>query len=71
MKSRLLLISAIAAAIAMVIMPVLVSDVAFAQSANRMNPLKNCYTNDNRKVPCDKLDAENKKADAMKNKKNK
>ena len=70
MKSKLLLISAVAAAIALV-MPVLVSDVAFAQSANRMNTLKNCYTNDNKKVPCDKLDAANKKADATKDKKNK
>jgi hypothetical protein len=72
MKSKLLLVSAVAAAFAL-IMPVLVSDVALAQSGGRKmgGAINRCYKKDGRSVRCENLDAQNKKADAMKDKKNK
>ena len=73
MKSKTLLISTRAAAIAIVtvIISVLVlnADVASAQSARKMGSvIQKCYTTDGRNVPCDRLDAENKKAKATKDK---
>jgi len=74
MKRKFLLINAVAAAIGIVIMPVLFSDVALAQSGGRKmgGAIDRCYTKDGKSVRCENLDAANKKADAAaKDKKNK
>jgi hypothetical protein len=61
MKRKLLLVSAFAAAIGLVIIPVMISDVALAQSSNKMGVRNGCYTTNGKKIPCDKMHAEDKK----------
>jgi hypothetical protein len=73
MKSKTLPIGTLAAAIAIVIATISVlvlnADVTSAQSARKLgSTIQKCYTTDGRNVPCDRLDAENKKAKAAKDK---
>ena len=61
MKRKLLLVSAFAAAIGVVIIPVMISDVALAQSSNKMGVRNDCYKPNGKKISCDKMHAEDKK----------
>jgi hypothetical protein len=67
MKYKLLPIGLYAVAIGIMLTPMLISDTASAQSARKMGSvIQKCYTTDGRNVPCDRLQAENKKAKAKK-----
>ena len=70
MKCGVAIISAFAAVIGIVIMPVLASDVASAQSSGRKgaDTVQKCYADNGKPVRCDRLGAVNQKIKANKDK---